>query len=157
MLALRMGSGLVTPSERPSGSDATPIIEIERVTKAYASGTVALSELSFRVEEGQFVCLVGPSGCGKSTLLRAIAGLGSVTSGRVLVKGRECKVLGIVSMDMISVDASGVKNLKVEDEVVIMGDNGASVCSAEGISNITGLWWYEIITRLNPLIKRIYI
>lgn len=76
--------------------------------------------------------------------------------GRVLVRGKECKVLGIVSMDMISIDVSSVKNIQVEDEVTVMGSDGVSVYSAEGISNMTGLWWYEIITRLNPLIKRIY-
>jgi NitT/TauT family transport system ATP-binding protein len=64
-----------------------PLIELERVKKTYASGTTALAEVSFQVQPGQFVCLVGPSGCGKSTLLRAIAGLGSITSGRILVKG----------------------------------------------------------------------
>src|SRR5204863_9901252 len=39
------------------------------------------------VSEGQFVSLVGPSGCGKSTLLRMVAGLGPITSGKILVEG----------------------------------------------------------------------
>jgi alanine racemase len=76
--------------------------------------------------------------------------------GRVLVGGKECKVLGVVSMDMISVDVSQVKNPRAGDEVVVMGDDDTSPCSATGISESTGLWWYETVTRLNPLIKRIY-
>ncbi len=50
---------------------------------------VALGNVSFRVEAGQFVSIVGPSGCGKSTLLQCIAGLSRPTAGRVLLHGRE--------------------------------------------------------------------
>jgi NitT/TauT family transport system ATP-binding protein len=73
--------------ERQQAADASPLIAVDRVTKAYANGTVALAEVSFEVHEGQFVSLVGPSGCGKSTLLRVIAGLGPISAGTVLVEG----------------------------------------------------------------------
>ncbi|MGB3067734.1 MAG: ABC transporter ATP-binding protein [Ottowia sp.] len=48
---------------------------------------VALSGVSFSVEEGEFVSIVGPSGCGKSTLLRLLAGLESVVMGGITVRG----------------------------------------------------------------------
>jgi NitT/TauT family transport system ATP-binding protein len=70
---------------------AQPLIRIEDVHMVYeaASGPVeALRGISFTVEEGEFVSLVGPSGCGKSTLLRCIAGLRTVTAGRILVDGK---------------------------------------------------------------------
>jgi NitT/TauT family transport system ATP-binding protein len=54
-------------------------IELDNLSIAYAGKkgemTVALSDVSFDVEPGQFVAIVGPSGCGKSTLLKAVAGL----------------------------------------------------------------------------------
>ncbi len=51
------------------------MISLTQVGKRFDNGTEALSGLSFRVAEGEFVSLLGPSGCGKSTALRLIAGL----------------------------------------------------------------------------------
>ena len=48
---------------------------------------VALKEISFDVDEGEFVTIVGPSGCGKSTLLNLIAGLRKPSGGEILVDG----------------------------------------------------------------------
>jgi NitT/TauT family transport system ATP-binding protein len=50
---------------------------------------VALQDVSFAVERGEFVTVVGPSGCGKSTLLRILAGLDRASRGHVEVGGRE--------------------------------------------------------------------
>ncbi len=49
----------------------------------------AVDDVSFEVEQGDMLVLLGPSGCGKSTTLRLIAGLESVTSGRILIGGRD--------------------------------------------------------------------
>jgi len=48
---------------------------------------VAVEDVSIDIEDGEFLCVVGPSGCGKSTTLRMIAGLESVTSGRIRLGG----------------------------------------------------------------------
>jgi len=50
--------------------------------------TVALTDFSLKISEGEFVCLVGPSGCGKTTLLKLIAGLEHVSSGSISLDGK---------------------------------------------------------------------
>jgi NitT/TauT family transport system ATP-binding protein len=78
----------VTPQRgRGLPKDMAPakrLIGIERVSKVYANGTVALSDVDLSVRQGEFVSLLGPSGCGKSTLLRLIAGLGQPSGGRIV-------------------------------------------------------------------------
>jgi NitT/TauT family transport system ATP-binding protein len=59
------------------------LIDISSVAKTYGSGTLALSNVSTRIERSSFVSLVGPSGCGKSTLLRMIAGLIEPSAGTI--------------------------------------------------------------------------
>jgi len=51
------------------------------------SGTEALHDVSFNVEDGEFICILGPSGCGKTTLLRITAGLETQTSGEITLNG----------------------------------------------------------------------
>ncbi|MCR4311014.1 MAG: alanine racemase [Candidatus Taylorbacteria bacterium] len=77
--------------------------------------------------------------------------------GRVLVNGKRCKVLGRVSMDMMSIDVTGVKGIKEGDEVVVLGIGGRGGPSAEGLADLLDASWYEVITRINPLIKRFYL
>ena len=62
------------------------ILKVENVSKIYGKGdakVIALNDVSFEVEEGQFIAIIGPSGSGKSTLLHTIAGLEPPTKGNV--------------------------------------------------------------------------
>ena len=77
--------------------------------------------------------------------------------GRVLVQGKRCRVLGRVSMDMLAVDLTEVPGVKVGAEVTLLGQDGAVEFSAEEMASLAETSAYEIITRLNPLIKRVYI
>jgi putative ABC transport system ATP-binding protein len=72
-----------------AASATTPVIRLERVAKEYpgAPPTVALSEVTLDVHEGELVGIVGPSGSGKSTLLGIMGTLERPTTGRVIVHG----------------------------------------------------------------------
>jgi len=65
------------------------LIELDAVSKVFSGGTVAVDDVSLRIEDGEFVVLVGPSGCGKTTLLRMIAGLEETTCGSIWIDGRD--------------------------------------------------------------------
>ena len=61
------------------------MLQIDHISKQFDSGTVALADVSLRVQPAEIVALVGASGCGKSTLLRIVAGLDVPTTGQVLI------------------------------------------------------------------------
>ncbi|GAB4557074.1 MAG: phosphonate ABC transporter ATP-binding protein [Anaerolineae bacterium] len=63
------------------------MLEVQHLTKIYEDGTRALTDVSFTVQDGEFVVLLGLSGSGKSTLLRCINRLIEPTSGKVIFDG----------------------------------------------------------------------
>ena len=67
-------------------------IELKNVRKVYNTGEIkvnALQDTSFEIQEGEMVIILGPSGTGKSTLLNVIGGIDTVTSGSILVEGKD--------------------------------------------------------------------
>lgn len=63
-------------------------LELRHVNKNYGAYH-ALRGIDLSVEQGEFIVMVGPSGCGKSTLLKSIAGLETISSGQILINGRD--------------------------------------------------------------------
>jgi multiple sugar transport system ATP-binding protein len=63
-------------------------LDIRNLVKDYGAWR-AIKDVSFEAQSGEFLVMVGPSGCGKSTILRSIAGLESITSGQILIDGRD--------------------------------------------------------------------
>ena len=78
-------------------------LRIERIAKAYtidqawgaAQTLEVFDDISFTLQEGEFVCLLGPSGCGKSTLLNLVAGLDQPTAGAIYVDGKKVSGPGL--------------------------------------------------------------
>ncbi|ANN20430.1 ABC transporter ATP-binding protein [Amycolatopsis orientalis] len=63
-------------------------IVLEKVSKKYPDGALAVSEVDITIADGEFIILVGPSGCGKSTTLNMVAGLEDITSGELRIDGQ---------------------------------------------------------------------
>ncbi len=65
------------------------MIRLDRVTKRYPDGTVAVDDLTMEMADGDISVLIGPSGCGKTTTLRMINRMIEPTSGRIEIDGRD--------------------------------------------------------------------
>ncbi len=78
------------------------MLTVEKLTKVYATGDRALTNVSFEVPQGEVVGLIGPSGAGKSTLIRCVNRLVEPTSGRVLLN----------DLDVTALPASGLRRAR---------------------------------------------
>ncbi|WP_299374229.1 ATP-binding cassette domain-containing protein, partial [uncultured Kiloniella sp.] len=70
------------------------MLHLNKLTKQYATGDMALKSVELEIPKGQVVALIGPSGAGKSTLIRCINRLVEPTSGSVTLNGKELTKLG---------------------------------------------------------------
>lgn len=82
---------------------------------------------------------------------RALSGI-----GHVLIKGKTAKILGRICMDILMVDITEIKAVKVGDEVTIIGHDRGDEISVDDLAGLLDASSYELVTRINPLIKRIY-
>jgi putative ABC transport system ATP-binding protein len=68
------------------------VLEVQKLFKSYFSSTeeiMILKEINFKINTGEFVCIVGPSGSGKSTLLNILGTLDKPTSGKLFINGED--------------------------------------------------------------------
>lgn len=87
-----MGRMQGRPFRKRKGDSKMEILRVENLSKIYGKGdnrVVALDNVSFGVEKGQFVAIIGPSGSGKSTLLHILGGVDVPTDGKVYMDGQD--------------------------------------------------------------------
>lgn len=77
--------------------------------------------------------------------------------GNVIIRGKRCRILGRICMNMTIIDVSHVSNVKIEDDVILLGKQGKEQITAEELAQKVGSINYEIVTRINPLIPRIIV
>lgn len=78
------------------GDFVANILEMINLNKIYGKGenkVQALKDINLSIEKGRFTAIIGPSGSGKSTLLNCIAGLDTISSGKVMLKGKDISTL----------------------------------------------------------------
>jgi nitrate/nitrite transport system ATP-binding protein len=76
-------------SLQPFNRTMSGFLKIEKLSKAYSATRPVFADVSFTLDQGEFVCIIGHSGCGKTTILNVLAGLDEATSGHVFMDGRE--------------------------------------------------------------------
>ncbi len=77
------------------------MLRVEHLTKVYPNGTHALKDVTFEVQDGEFLAVIGLSGSGKSTLLRCINRLIEPTSGKIIWNGQEVTAASSAEMRVI--------------------------------------------------------
>jgi NitT/TauT family transport system ATP-binding protein len=126
-----------------------PVLEVQNVSATFTDrqGSLrVLKDLSFSVNEGEFLCVLGPSGSGKSTLLRILAGLVKSNSGTIVIKERSLQGpqagIGLVFQDANLMPWRTVlENIALPLEVRNHSDGALS--RAEQMVNLVGLHGFE--------------
>ena len=101
------------------------MLEVENLTKVYPDGTRAVQDVSFKVEDGEFLIIIGLSGSGKSTLLRCINRLVDPTDGKIIWNGNDVTAANTADLRLIRREIGMifqhfnlVKRLSVEQNVL---------------------------------------
>ncbi len=104
------------------------VLEVKNICKSYQE-TPVLKDISFQVEEAEFIAIMGQSGSGKSTLLYGISGMDRADSGNVLLCGKDIGTLKDETMSEVRLKQMGfvfqhsylLKNLSIRDNIVLPG------------------------------------
>jgi len=75
----------------------------------------------------------------------------------VLVRGKRCPLLGRVTMDLIVIDVSGLDDVEVGDDVVLMGRDGTEEIPCSELGEKAGTITWEIVTRIGARVRRVYV
>lgn len=77
--------------------------------------------------------------------------------GQVLIRGQRVPIVGRVCMDMTMVDVSGLPDVRVNDEAVLIGRQGTDEITADEVAELQGTISYEVLCRIGPRVPRVYL
>lgn len=123
------------------------IFKVENVSKIYGKDeaqVIALNNISFEVEEGEFIAVIGPSGSGKSTLLHTIAGLEKPTNGQVYFYGKSMYEMSKKELTILRREKIGIiyqfynliPTLNVEENILLPIELDKKKIDKEKLDNI---------------------
>ena len=124
------------------------ILKVEQITKIYGKDeakVVALNNVSFEVEEGEFIAVIGPSWSGKSTLLHTIAGLEPPTEGNVYLYGKNLYEMSKKQLTILRREQIGIiyqfynliSTLNVEENILLPIELDRKKIDKEKLDKIT--------------------
>ena len=124
------------------------ILKVENITKIYGKGeaeVIALNNVSFEVEEGEFIAVIGPSGSGKSTLLHTIAGLEPPTDGKIYFYGKNLYEMNKKQLTILRREQIGIiyqfynliPTLNVEENILLPIELDRKKVDKEKLDRIT--------------------
>ena len=77
--------------------------------------------------------------------------------GYVLLRGQRCPIIGVVCMDHMMIDATGVPEAAVDDEVLLLGQQGNEAITANQLAQWAGTVVHEVPTVIGRRVKRVYL
>ena len=111
------------------------MIKFDKVTKIYPPNTAVLQDISFEINEGEFVSIVGKSGAGKTTLIRLILGLEDPTHGDVFFKNKNIRTADSLEIQNIRRSIGGIyQDYKLLPAKTVY-ENVAYIMEVEGKGN----------------------
>lgn len=87
--AERQGMTFTAPRPNTKVNAMSSFLKVEHLAKAYQADKPVFADVSFVIDQGEFVCIIGHSGCGKTTILNVLAGLDTASHGYCFMDGRE--------------------------------------------------------------------
>ena len=134
------------PELRPVMRWCTRVVHVHRVP----AGTSVGYGCTYRVEQDTIIATL-PVGY--------YEGYERKLSNRsyVLIRGRRAKLIGRVSMNMITVDVNLIPGVEVGDTAVLLGRDGDEEISADALGDLTGTINYEVVTRVNAELERVLV
>lgn len=142
-------------------SAAPPVLQVKNLRKVYPNGYEALSDISFELVGGEFVCIIGRSGAGKSTLLRSINGLIPATGGEIQINGTDITSLsdqarlllrrriGFIFQEFNLVDRLSVLRNVLVGRVGYLGNFSATVGYFNQAHRQKALWCLQRVNMLH--------